>query len=122
MQLQPPPIPPIVVHWLMPEKLFYQEWDFWVTVGTLLLAVATVWLAFETRGLRKDSIKSIKASEQTATAAAESARVAAEMARHRRAWITIRKHHRECHPKMHIPTHARVWFINSGETPAFEIE
>lgn len=66
MQLAPPPIPPVVVHWLLPEKLFYQEWEFWLSLFTFALAVVTGWLALETRGLRKDSAESIKAAQQSA--------------------------------------------------------
>lgn len=64
-----PPIPPIIVHWLFPEKVFYQEWEFWLTIFTFALAGLTSWLAFETRGLRLDSARSIRAAETTAAIA-----------------------------------------------------
>ena len=50
-----PPIPPIHVTVVAPEHLWYMQWDFWLSVFTLLLADATLWLVFETRRLRKGS-------------------------------------------------------------------
>jgi LEA14-like dessication related protein len=57
------------MNWFTPDKLFYQEWDFWVSAFTLILAGFTLWLALETRGLRKDSAKAIKAARASAKAA-----------------------------------------------------
>jgi len=45
-----------------PEKVFYENWEFWLTVFTFVLGAMTAWLALETRGLRKDSAESIHAA------------------------------------------------------------
>lgn len=66
MQLSWPPVPSVVVHWISPEKLFYQEWEFWLVLFTGALAIVTGWLAWETHKLREDSARSIKAAEKSA--------------------------------------------------------
>jgi len=48
-----------------PEKLFYENWEFWLSLFTFLLAAMTAWLALETRGLRKDSVESIQAARSS---------------------------------------------------------
>lgn len=69
---------PLVVQMLAPEKLFYQEWDFWVSIGTMLLALATIWLALETRRMRRGSDKAMgelaKHAENAAKASLEQAK------------------------------------------------
>ena len=122
MQIQLPPMPPVRVTFVTQEPYWWAQWDLWLSLFTFALAAMTAWLALETRGLRKDSAKSIKAAEKSAEAAQISATVAQEMAQNRRAWITIRTHQRERHQQLRIPTHARVYLVNHGETPAFEIE
>lgn len=66
MQILAPISRLIVAQWFPLEKPWYQEWDLWLAAGTLLLAAFTLWLALETRGLRRDSIRSIQASEKSA--------------------------------------------------------
>jgi hypothetical protein len=78
MQIQTPALPPIIVNVLSPEKHFYQEWDFWVSVGTMALAIATIWLAMETRRMRRGSDKAMgelaKHAEHAANASIEQAK------------------------------------------------
>src|SRR5689334_17890141 len=62
------------LHW-------YSQWDFWVSGFTLLLVIATVWLAIETRTMRKDSIKAIEASTESAKSASRGADAAIESVR-----------------------------------------
>jgi hypothetical protein len=38
MQIQLPAMPPVHVTFVTTEPLFYTQWDFWLSVGTLLLA------------------------------------------------------------------------------------
>ncbi len=64
-----PSIPPVIVHWLTPEKLLYQDWEFWLVLFTFALAVMTGWLALETRALRLESARAIGAAEESAKAA-----------------------------------------------------
>ena len=49
MQFLPYPAAPIVMNWFTPEKPFYQEWDFWVSLGTLILVLVTAWVAIRRR-------------------------------------------------------------------------
>jgi hypothetical protein len=77
------------------------QWDFWLSVFTLLLAVATLWLVFETRRMRKggdaamanmlqhasDSAKAAGISADAAVKSAESTKILAETGQ--RAWITL---------------------------------
>lgn len=76
MQIGSPPLHPVVVNWITPEKLFYQDWEFWLVLFTLALAVVTGWLAYETRGLRVDSAQAIKAAEKSAESAAADVAIA----------------------------------------------
>jgi len=76
MQIGAPLLHPIIVNWITPEKLFYQEWEFWLVLFTFALAVVTGWLAFETHELREDSARSITASEESARAALASVNIA----------------------------------------------
>jgi hypothetical protein len=122
MQIHPS-ISPVVVQWLAPEKSFYQEWDFWVSFGTLLLAFITAWLAWETRGLRKDSAKAIGASEETARSAAASAAIAqAAMERSLRAYVTVERPEPFNQNAAKIPHGVSVSVINTGQTPARKLE
>jgi hypothetical protein len=66
MRFALPTMPAPVIQLLTPEKLFYHEWDFWLTLFTFVLAGMTAWLALETRFLRRDSAESIKAARESA--------------------------------------------------------
>ena len=77
------------------------QWDFWLSVFTLLLAVATLWLVFETRRMRKggdaamanmlqhasDSARAAGISADAAVKSADSTKILAETGQ--RAWITF---------------------------------
>jgi hypothetical protein len=52
MQMQLPAMPPVVVRWITAEPRFYEHWEFWLSVLTLLLVVATFLLVLETRRMR----------------------------------------------------------------------
>jgi hypothetical protein len=84
MPISPPSVPPIRVEFITPEPLWYAQWDFWVSVGTILLAMMTGWLALETRRMRRGSDKAMgelaKHAENAAAAAKESAEVAKKSA------------------------------------------
>jgi hypothetical protein len=54
MQLQLPATPPVLVQWIIPEPHFYAQWDFWLSVVTLLLVIVTFLLVLETRRMQLD--------------------------------------------------------------------
>jgi hypothetical protein len=82
--MQLPPVRPIHVTVVAPEHPWYAQWDFWVSVGTLIVAAMTGWYAWETRRLRKGSDKAMgklaKHAENAAAAAKESADAARKSA------------------------------------------
>jgi hypothetical protein len=84
-------MPPIhVIAMAAAERLWYAQWDFWVALCTGLLAVATGYLAWETRGLRSDSAGAIVAAERNATAAENAVSVSTlSMQRSLRAYIVV---------------------------------
>ena len=81
MQLQLPPIPPIVVQWIAPERHFYTQWDFWLTVATMALVAVTVWLVIETHRMRTSSDTSMREMLRHAEASADAATLSAETGR-----------------------------------------
>jgi hypothetical protein len=111
-----PGIPPIIVHWLTPEKAFYQEWDFWLSVITALLAVATFWLALETRGLRIDSAKAIRASEEGIAVTRDAT------ARTLRSYITVDEIKPSEKTSQGVPREVDIAVVNTGQTPARTVE
>lgn len=116
MQIQPPGVPPIVVHWFVPEPIFYREWDFWLSVATMLLALITGWLAWETRGLRQDSAKAIRASRNTAKAALAQVNLSKEsMHRTLRPYVTIDRITPRQRTSTGIPKEVDVFVINTGQ-------
>lgn len=78
--MQAPTIPPIHVTVVAPEHPWYAQWDFWISGGTLLVAMLTGWYAYETRRLRKGSDKAMaelsKHAENAATGSRQSAAAA----------------------------------------------
>lgn len=122
MQIATPTIPPVIVNVMTPEKAFYTDWEFWLALGTSALAALTGWLALETRKLRQDSARSIAASEQAASAALQNVGIAQSAIQNRRAWVTVHKLEMIRHSSMNAPVNARVFLINSGQTPAFELQ
>lgn len=103
--------------------MFYQDADFWLSAITLLLVLATFWLALETRGLRKDSARSIKASEETAKAASESVKTAQEsMQRTLRAYVTVDSIVPRTKTAEGVPREVDISVINTGQTPARHVE
>src|SRR5450759_1612362 len=97
---------------IRPEKHFYQEWDYWASVFTLLLASATLWVAAETRKMRKSSDEAMDERKRHAAASAEAARTSAEATKAlvevgQRPWISLNAISRECdvlsmHPSIAI--------------------
>lgn len=75
MQLGPPPIYiPQVVLPAPPEMPFYGQWDFWVSVGTMILATVTAWLAVETRRMRRGADRALDVTQNAMKAQAEDTR------------------------------------------------
>lgn len=74
------PVPPINVNVVARERGWYLQWDLWLSLITLALALVTSWLAWETRKMRQGSDKAIgelsKHAEDAASAAKESAMAA----------------------------------------------
>jgi hypothetical protein len=123
MQIQLPPVPPVHVTFLTQEPYWWTQWDFWVSVFTFALALMTGWLAWETRALRKDSAKSIKASNATARAAAASVEVAQEaMRRSLRAYVTVQSVNPSMRDAQQIPRAVELILVNTGQTPAIRPE
>ncbi len=120
-----PMLPPLqLLGLLRPEKPFYQEWDFWVSVFTLLLASATLWVAAETRQMRKSSDETMEEMKKHAAASANAAKAAADATKAlvevgQRPWISLNTISPECEllsarPCMSIG----ITLLNSGKTPA----
>ena len=124
MPIPPPPVPPIRVEFITPEPLWYAQWDFWVSVGTLILAAVTGWYAWETRRLRKGSDKAVAAAQQSADAAVRGVRLSEESMKHTlRAYVTV-KH---IEPKLQdpankMPHQVNICVVNTGQTPARRLE
>lgn len=65
----------------MPSELpFYEQWDFWVSIGTLLLAGVTGWLAVETRRIRRGSDEAMADMRRYAAVSADAATASAKAA------------------------------------------
>src|SRR6185369_16600225 len=84
-----------------PGTLWYGQWDLWLSVGTMLLALMTAWLALETRRMRKGSDKALGeltkhaddaalSSQRSAAAAEESVKATRQAAQTGlRAWVCV---------------------------------
>jgi hypothetical protein len=123
---------------MAPEQVWYMQWDFWLSVFTLLLAGATLWLACETRRMRKGSdeamanmvqhashsAKAAGISADAAVKSAESTKILAEAGQ--RAWITFEEPLVEAKdtsfpaPVAHIVKVVST-LKNCGKTPAVEV-
>jgi hypothetical protein len=68
--MQLPPVPPINVTVVAPEHPWYAQPDFWLTVFTLLLVVATMLLVWQTRKVWQRSDLAIGALSRQAEIAA----------------------------------------------------
>jgi hypothetical protein len=84
---------------LIEDKPWYFQWDLWVSVFTLLLAVGTIWLALETRRMRKGSDNAMTEMAAHAAASARAAEKSADATRGlaeigQRAWISIKSVYR----------------------------
>jgi hypothetical protein len=71
MQIHLLPLPPVQVSFVTPASPWYAQWDFWVSVGTLVVALMTGCYAWETRRPRKGSDRSMAALSRHAEAAAK---------------------------------------------------
>ena len=120
MMLQLPAPPEHVRIVFMPaiEKPFYTEADFWVAIGTVLLACITAWLAWETRELRRDGAEGVKAAGRSAAAAEKSAAIAREaMQRTLRAYVVV-KEIKFFISDLGLPRSVTVRIVNTGQTPS----
>jgi hypothetical protein len=107
---------------LIEDSVWYLQWDFWVSVFTLLLAVGTIWLALETRGMRKGSDKAMDemathaaASARAAEKSADATRALAEIGQ--RAWISVKSVYVLGDLAEQNLLALRVTMLNSGNTP-----
>jgi hypothetical protein len=122
--------------------VWYSDWNFWVSAGTLAVAVTTAYYAWETRKLRQgndraletsraameqqaeDTQRSLKVAETTAKAAEDSAEATKLLAAGQRAWITVSDStvtHGSPHAPSPLDIHLRVKFVNGGLTPAINV-
>jgi hypothetical protein len=107
---------------LIDDKPFYLLWDFWLSVFTLVLAVGTIWIALETRSMRKGSDKATaemaKHAEASARAAEKSADATKALAETgQRAWISIKSAYlRQNLADLNVLDIA-VTLLNTGNTP-----
>ena len=73
-------IPPIVLP-PIPEGRFYAQWDFWVSLGTMLLAMVTAWLALETRRMRRGADRALEVMQSAMWAQSEDTHRSLDIAR-----------------------------------------
>jgi len=122
--VQVPSVPLVKVVFMHLDRPFYTEWDFWVSVFTLVLAVGTLWLAFETRGMRKSADQGMRVMETHAAISARAAEVSAQATRAmaeigQRPWISLKwlRVLSEITPLTPV-VRLGLTFLNSGVTPA----
>jgi hypothetical protein len=120
-------MPPVVVRWITPEARFYSQWDFWLSIFTLLLVVATLLVVFETHRMRTSSDTSMREMLQHAEASAGAANASAEAAQAlvnlgERAWVTVREYAGSWSNYNDLVWHVKVVLTNSGHTPALNVE
>ena len=109
-----------------PEKPWYQNWELWVSVCTLLLACATIWLALETRRMRKGSEGAMKGMERHAADSASAARLSAEATKTlveigQRPWVSLNAISVESHLTGNLCMVIGITLLNTGQTPAQEV-
>jgi len=122
--MQLPSVPPIHVTVVAPEHAWYAQWDFWVSIGTLIVAAMTGWYAWETRKLRKGSDKAVAAAQQSADAAVRGVEISQASMQHTlRAYVTVK--YVQVLSKEHshrIPYTINICVLNTGQTPARRLE
>ena len=114
----PPPHTNVVI---MPsvEKPWYSEADFWVAIGTILLASITAWLAYETRTLRRDGAKGVRAAIKSARSAeANATYVRQTMLNTLRAYVVVKEIENTQIDEYSIPISVTVRLTNTGQTPS----
>jgi hypothetical protein len=133
MQIQLPAMPPIVVQWITPEAHFYAQWNFWLSVFTLLLVVATFLLVLETRSMRtssdtsmRDMLKHAEASADAARRSANAAEVSADASKKsvelgNRAWVHLSALSMPDGSDLKQPYNVAYTIVNAGSTPAFDL-
>jgi hypothetical protein len=133
MQLQLPPMPPIVVQWITPEAPFYAQWDFWLSVVTMLLVIVTFLLVLETRRMRTSSdtsmreiLKHAEASADAASRSAKAAETSADTSRtsvelRNRAWVHLSALSTPEGPYLKETYNVAYNIVNAGSTPAFDL-
>lgn len=101
------------------EKPWYSEADFWVAIGTVLLAAITGWLAYETRRLRQDGAKGVEAAIKSAGAAETNATyVQQSMLRTLRAYVVVKELENRRIDEYGVPLAVTVRLTNTGQTPS----
>jgi hypothetical protein len=121
MQMIPPPLPLVRV---VMESIWYMQWDFWVSAFTLALVLATLFLAWETRKMRRGSdaamAEMLKHAETSANAAMASAKATQALVEvGQRPWISMRSMYLQAEVgQFHRAVTLYTTFRNSGATPA----
>jgi hypothetical protein len=129
-----PPLPPLQVTFVTAATPFWAYWDFWVSFFTLGLVLLTGWLAYETRRMRlssdrisrsilENAQRSLAVSEENARAAMASVAVSTEsMHRSLRAYVTLGPGDSRDQDNHQIPRMIGIAVINTGQTPASNVE
>ena len=118
---------------MRPELPFYEQWDFWVSIGTMLLAGVTAWLAIETRRIRRgsdeamaDMRKYASDSAAAATTSAKAAEQSADAAKSlveigNRAWVALKQIETIVRSTNGLPIRFATTLENGGRSPALEL-
>jgi hypothetical protein len=121
MQISVPMVHPVVVPM---ESVWYLQGDFLVSICTLMLAILTSWLAWETRKMRKGNDEIMGKMVEYAAASAHAASTGALATNAlvvvgQRPWISVRSIYliHEITP-LHGAVSLSTTFVNSGATPA----
>jgi hypothetical protein len=139
--MQLAPVPPIHVTVVAPEHPWYAQWDFWVSVFTLFLVIATLLLVRQTRKvwqrsdlaigeLSKHAENAAASSKDSADAARKSADAAVRgvelsqesMQRSLRAYVIVEGIEILSRITNEIPSGINVCAMNTGQTPARGLE
>jgi hypothetical protein len=129
----------------VPVKVTFEEsswawlahWDFWLTIFTFGLTLCTAWLAWETRNLRIDGAKAIKAAIKNAEEAARSAEASTQSAEAARMSAATARESMERSLRPYVlvdglkfsydqgalarPIACKLEIVNTGQTPAINV-
>src|SRR5437868_6574775 len=73
-------LPPMHVEFITPSTPLLLDWNFWVSCGTLAVALTTAYYAWETRKLRKANDRAIALNTEAMKQQAEDTRRALDIA------------------------------------------